>query len=223
MFVILLLISHLSDLIHITVFFAQNTRFSIVEDFGCVGTISDTWVALVIVSIPPVVLEFIAGIYGCLSLHAFHKRRSQLNENISSHRNLNSRRYIRLMCFSLADLLVGMPVAVFYLYFQARELHPFPGLTKEHYDLSQIVQIPAVYWRTNVLVHLTCELNRWVMVWGAFVFFAIFGFTKESRNNYRAVLQSAVQFLRTITGIKGGPSSEAVETEGCVTSSFILL
>ena len=98
------------------------------------------------------------------------------------------------------------------------ELNPFPGLTKEHYDFSQIVQVPAVYWRTNVLFHLNLELNRWIMVWGAFVFFAIFGLTEGSRKNYRAAFQSVVQVFMTITGIKRRPSSKAAEAEGCVTS-----
>ena len=63
------------------------------------------------------------------------------------------------------------------------------------------------------------------MVWVAFVFFAFFGFTKESRNNYRAVLQFVVQVFVKITGIKSRSSTNRSrnEAEGCVTSLFFVL
>ena len=62
------------------------------------------------------------------------------------------------------------------------------------------------------------------MVWVAFVFFAFFGFTKESRNNYRAVLQFVVQVFVKITGIKSRSTNRSRnEAEGCVTSLFFVL
>ena len=133
--------------------------------------------------------------------------------------NLDSNRYIRLICFSTCDLLIGIPITSFYLYLQfaLTKLAPFPGLKEEHNNFSYIIQIPANVWRASTLVEISYELNRWVMVWGAFVFFAIFGFTEESRNSYRAVLQSVGQVFVKITGIKSLPSSKA---EGCVISSF---
>ena len=89
----------------------------------------------------------------------------------------------------------------------------------EHYNFSSIIQFPAAVWRASPLIELTVELNRWIMVWGAFVFFAIFGFTEESRNNYRAMLQPVVQVFTKITGIKNRPSRKA-ELEGCVILFF---
>ena len=196
-------------------FLVQTSRFMIAEDFGCSMPILSTWVTLLIISIPPILLELIAGVYGCLSIHAFHNRSKQ-NE---THNSFNSNRYTRLICFSAFDLLCGIPITLFYLYFNITILVPFPGLTQEHYNFSQIFLLPAVVWRANTLTELTFELNRWITVWGAFVFFAIFGFTEESRNNYRAMLQPVVQVFVKITGIKSRPSSKA---EGCVTSFFFL-
>ena len=118
------------------------------------------------------------------------------------------------MCFSGFDLLVGIPITVFYLYLQAKILYPFPGLRQEHYQFSQILQLPAAVWRSSTLSELNFELNRWIMVWVAFVFFGIFGFTEESRNNYQAILQSVVRVFTMITGIKSRPSS--TKAEECV-------
>ena len=189
--------------------FAQNGRFKIIEDYGCSSSIAPSWVTIVIVAVPPILLEFIASVYGCLSIRAFYKRRSQLNECFSSHPNFNSNRYIRLMCFSALDLFIGTPFAAVYLYFSITALTPFPGLSQEYQYISQVTQVPADVWRATTIRELTFELRRWIVVWGVFVFFAIFGFTEESRNNYRAMLQTVVQGFIMITGIKSRPSSKA--------------
>ena len=195
----------------------QDARYVIIEDFGCSVAIRVTWVTLIIISIPPFLLEFIAGVYGCLSIRAFYNRSNKKNH--INNLDLDSNRYIRLICFSVCDLLFGIPITLFYLYIDITRLVPFPGLTQEHYNFSSITQFPAVIWRASTLSELSVELNRWIIVWGAFVFFAIFGFTEESRNNYRAMLQSVVQVFIKITGIKSRPSSKV---EGCVISFSFL-
>jgi len=187
----------------ILAFFAQGSRFMIVEDYGCAAAIFPSWVAIVVVSVPPILLELIAGVYGCLSIHAFCKRRSEMNNILSRHQNLNSNQYLRLMCFSICDLLAGIPITVAYLYFAVKSgLLPYPGFKQEHYHFSDIIQVPAVLWRANTISELSWELNRWIIVWIAFVFFAIFGFTEDSCNNYKAALQAVVCVFRKMTGIK---------------------
>ena len=170
-----------------------------------------TWVTIICISLPPILLELISGVYGCLSIRAFL---NLSKENRSINTNLNSQRYIRLICFSACDLISGIPLTLFYLYSNIKILVPFPGLKQEHYEYSQISQVPAVLWRSNTRLELGIELNRWISVWVAFVFFAIFGFTEESRNNYRTMLQPVVQFFVKITGIKRRSSGN--NAEGCV-------
>jgi len=193
-------------------YLVQDGRYFILEDYGCTESILVTWVSLLIISIPPILLEIIAGVYGCLSIRAFYNRskNTQINDM-----NFDSKRYLRLICFSICDLLVGIPITLLYMYFDIKVLAPFPGLKEEHYDFSYIAQVPAVDWRATTLNELNVELNRWIIVWGAFVFFAIFGFTEESRNNYRAMLQSVVQVFVKITGIKSRPKASSKD-EGIV-------
>ena len=197
-------------------FLVQTHRFMIAEDYGCSMPILTTWVTLVFISIPPILLEIIAGVYGCLSIRAFYNRcKSNGTRNNSLNLGFNSSRYIRLICFSACDLLVGIPVMLFYLYMTITSLAPFPGLTQEHNNFSQILQLPAAAWRADTLDELSFELNRWIIIFGAFVFFAIFGFTEESRNNYRAMLQYVVRVFMKITGIKCRR-----KTEECVYNFF---
>ena len=204
-------------------FIIQDARFKIVEDYGCSISAPGTWVFLVIISILPIILELVCGVYGCLSIRAFYNR-SRLNDSENLNiLDLNPDRYIRLVCFSAADLLCGIPITVFYLYYDSSlGLVPFRGVTQHQFSL--IYQVPAVEWRTVMLSELSVELNRWIVVWVAFVFFAIFGFTEESRNNSRAVLQFVVQVFVKITGMKSRSTTRSRnETEECVTSMFFFV
>ena len=187
-----------------TEFLVQCSRFIILEDYGCNQSVLVSWVSIILIFIPPIFLEIIAGVYGCLSIRAFYNRSNKSHINDF---NFDSKRYARLIFFSACDLLCGIPIASFYLYMSITELNPFPGLKEEYYDFSLIFVYPATVWRATALNELTVELNRWIIVWGAFVFFAIFGFTEESRNNYRAMFQSVVQVFLKITGIKSRPQA----------------
>ena len=198
-------------------YLVQDSRFVIFEDYGCSVAILPTWVALIILSIPPIVLELIAGVYGCLSIIAFYKRS---NNTLINNFNFDSKRYRNLILFSVCDLLCGIPVTLFYLYNNVTRIVPFPGIKEEHYDFSYVYQIPADVWRSTTLSEFNVELNRWIIVWGAFVFFAIFGFTEESRKNYQAIFQSVVQFFAKITRIKTRPIT-STKHEGCVISSVV--
>ena len=193
-------------------FFIQDARFEILEDYGCTTPILDTWVLIIIAGLPTILLELISGIYECLSIHAFF---NLSEETCSINNNLNPQRYIRLICFSAGDLISGIPLTLFYLYIYIKGIVPFPGLKQDYF---QIYQVPAVLWRSNTLVELSYELRRWLSVLAAFLFFAIFGFTEESRNNYRTMLQPVVQFFVKLTGIKRHSSGN--NAEGCVFTSF---
>ena len=201
-------------------FLVTNSRFTILEDYGCDLAVRDTWVALIIFFIPPILLEIITGVYGCLSIRAFYNRSKETHINDF---NFDSNRYARLIFFSTCDLLTGIPITSFYLYVANTDLLPFHGLKEEYNNYFFIYKIPATVWRSTTLSELNHELNRWILVWGAFLFFAIFGFTEESRNNYRAILQSVVQVFVKITGIKSPSRPQASSNaEGCVIYIYIL-
>ena len=195
-------------------YLVQDSRFEILEDYGCAASYLSSWVFIVIIIVPPVLLEIIAGIYGCLSIRAFYNRsiRTHINEY-----NFDSNRYRNLIIFSTCDILFGIPITSLYLYLAIANLYPFPGLKEEHYDFSFISQVPAVVWRGTTISELPFEINRWITVWCAFLFFAIFGFTEESRNNYRAIFQSVVQVFVKKTGIKTrSQANSSKAAEGCV-------
>src|SRR5271168_261837 len=121
-------------LIHIAAFLTEDGRFMILEDYGCFPSNLHSWLSFIIITIPPIVFELIASVYGYLAIRALFKRRSQLNELLSSHENLNSTRYIRLMFFSAFHFLTGVPFTMFYLFIAIKAgLLPFSGLKQEHH------------------------------------------------------------------------------------------
>jgi pheromone a factor receptor len=209
-------------LIPISAFFAQDYRFMIAEDYGCNIAVLNSWVTLVVFTLPPILLEIVAGVYGCLSVYSFYKlgHRSHL-QCFSRYQNLNANRYVRLMCFSLCDLFVGLPLATTFLYF---ELSPpglvhYPGLKQAHAHISEILPVPAFAWRATLISELSFELHRWSIVGSGFVFFANFGLTRESRNTYRAALQSVVQFVlrrkAAMKSLRNSPPASS-KAEECV-------
>ena len=196
----------------------EDPRFIILEDYGCSSSILVTWISLIFVFILPIVLEIIAGVYGFLSIRAFYNRSKKPHINDF---NFDPNRYISLMCISAFDLLCGIPFTSFYLYLAITVLSPFTGLKQEHSDYSDIEQLPAAVWRADTLNAISYELNRWIVVVCAFVFFVVFGFTEESRNNYRATFQYVVQVFVKTTGIKTRPQvTSSCNAEGCVIIGF---
>jgi pheromone a factor receptor len=117
-------------------YLSETSRFLIFEDYGCSQSILVTRVSPITITIPPILLEIMAGVYGCLSIRAFYNRskNTQINDF-----NFDSNRYLRLIFFSACDLLCGIPITLFYLYISITESVPFPGLKEVHYDFSYIV------------------------------------------------------------------------------------
>ncbi|KAJ4490529.1 hypothetical protein J3R30DRAFT_95748 [Lentinula aciculospora] len=71
-----------------------------------------------------------------------------------------------------------------------------------HFDFSRVVLVPAVVWRSDPATVVALELNRWVPIFCAFVFFALFGFAEEAMKNYKR----AFWFLARPLGFR--PSAE---------------
>jgi len=65
-----------------------------------------------------------------------------------------------------------------------------------HIDYSLVRQIPSIMWRASPVPEAMLELNRWIVVAAAFLFFAFFGFAEEARRHYGKVYSFASSSLR---------------------------
>jgi pheromone a factor receptor len=136
-----------------------------------------------------------------LTIRAFSKRRLQFKQLLSANNNLNTSRYLRLMCLAGVELLCGVPLSSWVLYLQIKGgLYPWKGWADTHSHFSRVDQVPSLLWRSTTLSTVANELGRWIMVICAFIFFAFFGFADEARKNYRNAFCSVAKRVGYSTG-----------------------
>jgi len=176
-------------------YIVQGHRFNIFEDVGCWPFTYDTWLAYILVSLPPILIGLVSMVYAIMSIRAFQKTRALSKEFLSMHANLTSGRYLRLMCLAGIEVICTVPLGAYAIYLNAADhgIRPWKGWADTHSHFSRVDQIPALLWRSNHITEVSLELSRWLCVICAIVFFAFFGFAEEARKNYRSAIQTVTQ------------------------------
>uniref|UniRef100_A0A8H7Y6F0 Pheromone receptor n=1 Tax=Psilocybe cubensis TaxID=181762 RepID=A0A8H7Y6F0_PSICU len=164
-------------------YIVQGHRFDIFEDVGCVPSTYFTPVALVIVTLPPLIIGLISAVYATLNIVQFRRLRSRINE-FPGYSNLTTTRFLHFMCLSSAEIMFTVPLAAYNLYVAISIMNPWISWADTHYDFSRVELVLAYFWRQDPNTVRVIEFNRWVVVFCAFVFFAFFGLTAQSRKNY---------------------------------------
>ena len=122
------------------------------------------------------------------SIYHLYKRQGQLSEMTSSGYGPNRSLYIRLMMFSGVEMLLTIPLALFFIAMNIkRGLTPWVSWADVHRSYSVIDQVPSIIWKHNLYWVLELEVSRWLLVLCAFISFTFFGFAEEARKNYRRV------------------------------------
>lgn len=118
----------------------------------------------------------------------------------SQNKLLTANRYLRLQGMAIADLLVSVPISLFSLIFNAayNPMNPWISWADTHADFFRVQQWPSLWWRQSNVLGVTIELNRWMPIVAAIVYFGFFGFAQEARKNYRSALDS----VGRVTGIE---------------------
>ncbi|KAK0219089.1 putative pheromone receptor [Armillaria fumosa] len=162
-------------------------RFDILEDIGCYPVTYNTLPSYFLFYMWPILIGIVSFIYSGLTLRVFFIRRVQFQSLISTASALSVNRYLRLMILSLADMFCTIPLAIYTMYIGAKGVPLAPWISWEdtHYDFGRVGKIPALIWRTDRSYDITVELHRWIFVFCAFIFFALFGFANEAKKHYR--------------------------------------
>jgi len=157
-----------------------------------------------------------------LTLRTFLRHRKEMNEFLSSGRNITYSKYSRLMVVACLDTLFNLPV--FFIttitsilegkqsplnntYVSWKNVHDGAGGTAPGTSLSSILQAPASIWSTDPWSVFTVKWNEWLFVCHAIIFFGVFGTSPEMRQHYRTVFW----FIPERLGYKRPRASE-VET-----------
>jgi len=89
------------------------------------------------------------------------------------------------------EILGSIPLGTFYIVHNSKlVVKPWAGWAQTHKHYSKVIQVPASIWKNNPNSLLALEMFRWSLVLCAFLFFALFGFAKEARQNYRRLYTS---------------------------------
>jgi hypothetical protein len=100
-------------------------------------------------------------------------------------------RYIRLMVISGMEIVGNVPLGIFYIVHNSKlGVTPWKGWAYTHKDYNVVYEIPASIWKNDPNAALALEMFRWSLVLCAFIFFALFGFANEARQNYRLLFTS---------------------------------
>ena len=121
------------------------------------------------------------------TLYSFWIRRAQFQELVSSNNALSTSRYFRLILLAFADIVCTLPLGIFTIYngVHGDPLFPWISWADTHFNFSRVDLIPALEWRSLPQFNVGVELTRWVPVFCAFIFFALFGFATEAQRHYR--------------------------------------
>ena len=188
-----------------TEYIPQGHLFDILEDIGCYPSIYNTWVAVVILGVPPVLVGLISATYAIRAIISINKRRNEFNELLSRHLNVTSGLYFRLMWLAGIEALLTVPIAGFFLIYNAMNVNPWISWENTHFDFDRVDQYPAILWRNSPGANVI-EFSRWLYIVCAILFFSFFGFAEEARFHYGL----AIKFFLKLIGIRIGHQTETL-------------
>ncbi|KAH9986175.1 pheromone A receptor-domain-containing protein [Russula compacta] len=200
----------------------EGRRFSIYERIGCQLVVFNTALAYPLSFLWPPVISFIVLVYSCLNIYLFWKSSRQLNEMLGSNKNPNQSRYTRLIALSIAQSVCTLGISLCFIYIQTYHMPLFPWGSWEaaHLDYSVIDQFSADQWLDIPVTAIRLELQRWIFVFSAFIFFAFFGFAEEAQRHYRMVISYASTQLHLPDFVTSRGSRGSSNKTSSSTSSF---
>jgi pheromone a factor receptor len=89
------------------------------------------------------------------------------------------------MAISTIEMLFTIPLGTFDNVFDAKlGIRPWKGWASMHSHFSEVGQVAGFTWKNVPETATALEMFRWSLVLCAFLFFALFGFTVEAREQY---------------------------------------
>lgn len=98
-------------------------------------------------------------------------------------------RYPLLILMPTADVVCTVPLALFVLISNGtRPIHPWKGFADFHSEFSRVGQYPVPVWIGYEGNREAFEVNDWLAIGSAFLYFLLFGLMEGARRQYISVL-----------------------------------
>lgn len=165
----------------------QGHRYDLYEDFGCAPATVITWVAILVLYAPPLILSLIAFVYAGLAVRHFYYRRLDFQRLLAaSNTGMTANRYLRLMALALTEMIFDTSINIWILVVNIslwRGLVPYTSWADIHFNFSRIqpypeVLVPPVFWRNNIAAWYVIPI-------ATVLFWSFFAFGQESMEEYR--------------------------------------
>ncbi|KAL4940717.1 hypothetical protein BDV06DRAFT_223797 [Aspergillus oleicola] len=161
----------------------QGNRYFIFAVSGCVTSLDESWVSLVLGYIWPLVVCFVGTYYCCLVLLRLRRYRNQFNQIIRANAGFSKSRFLRLFSLALIMLTAQIPLQTYAVYTQIQASLPWHAYSWSHLHgevWSTIVRVP-----TGGKVYF----DRWIPVAAGYMCFVFFGCGRDASRVYRSALR----------------------------------
>lgn len=140
--------------------------------------------------------------YQCtgLALRKIVIHRAEVKSSLSAQMNINEKRYFRLTALGATDVLFTIPISTYYLYNATQHFLGAWDWNIVHNTDYVVVTVSAAVWRANTTMLVNQELNRWIYILCAVLFFGFFGLTEEARRPYRFLVTPLYQVVQRFMG-----------------------
>nr|AEY62480.1 pheromone receptor a1 [Anthracocystis walkeri] len=177
----------------------QSNRYAIIEEAGCWTMLVSSWVFVLLVAAPVVIVSLCSAIYSVLAFRWFWIRRRQFQAVLaSSASTINRSRYVRLLLLTAVDMLIFFPIYVGTVGKEIREaiVIPYGSWSSVHSGFSHIHQYPASLVMMDPSFKRYLILSRLVCPISGIIFFAMFGLGQEVRQGYRQAFDKASRLCK---------------------------
>nr|DBA11503.1 TPA_inf: STE3 [Sporisorium graminicola] len=177
----------------------QSNRYGIIEEAGCWPMLVFSWLWVLLVAAPVVVVCLCSAIYSVLAFRWFWIRRRQFQAVLASSASTISRsRYVRLLALTAVDMAIFFPIYIGTIGKQIKDAieNPYGSWASVHTGFNDIYQYPASVVMMESSFKRNLILSRLVCTISAFIFFAMFGLGQEVRLGYKQVIKNALLFCK---------------------------
>lgn len=160
----------------------QSYRYYIFAISGCVPPFDSSWVGIILMFVPPLVLCAVAAGYSVLVVVRLLKYRRQFSTILaSSQSKVNKSRFLRLFILSTTLIVVFLPIAI-YVFTRNLEYPRVP------YSWSKVHSAGWSELIIRVPTSGTVNFDRWLNVGTGYAVFLFFGFGSDATMMYRSWL-----------------------------------
>lgn len=120
-----------------------------------------------------------------IAVSIFFRRRLQFASFLRGNNSgLTINRFVRLSALATCDLIISLPLALYYLISFSQHLTPWISFEYIHLEFGTVNQFNATYMAKNPDIATTLFLPRWLSPLAAIIFFAFFGLAEDALSDY---------------------------------------